>query len=112
MSYSFPPSVTPQEVKEKLDRQDPVVLLDVREHAELAIVRLPNVLHIPMGEIPTRLNELKAHPDSEIVVLCHLGGRSMQVASYLMSQGVANVKNLDGGIDAWASEVDPSLPRY
>jgi rhodanese-related sulfurtransferase len=100
----------PLELKARLDAGDAPVLLDVRESWELAIARLPAAVHIPMGEIPRRLKELDAQ--REVVVLCRSGGRSMQVARYLETQGFGRVANLDGGILAWGRDVDPSLPEY
>jgi rhodanese-related sulfurtransferase len=89
---------------------EPPVVLDVREPRELAVCALEEALHIPMGEIPARLGELPA--DRELVVMCHHGMRSMQVTQFLRHQGYANVRNLAGGIDAWAARVDPAMPRY
>lgn len=87
-----------------------VVVLDVREPSEIATVALPDSVNIPMREIPHRINELDA--SSTIAVLCHHGGRSARVAQFLVGQGFADVHNVDGGIDAYALDVDPSLPRY
>ena len=86
------------------------VLLDVRETWEFALCSLPGAQHIPMHLIPLRLAELS--PDDEIVAICHHGGRSMQVAMFLERQGYSTLHNLMGGVDAWATEVDPNLPRY
>ncbi len=85
-------------------------LLDVREPAEVATVAVPGSVHIPMREIPARLDELPT--DRQVLVLCHHGGRSGRVALFLRAQGRANATNVAGGIDAWAREVDPTLPRY
>ncbi len=87
-----------------------VTLLDVREHHELAIARLPQALHIPMGEVPARIGELDA--TRPLVVLCRSGGRSAQVGRYLEQHGFADVYNLTGGINAWAEELDPGLTIY
>jgi rhodanese-related sulfurtransferase len=87
-----------------------VVLLDVREHAELALAAVSGALHIPMREVPTRLHELDR--DKPIVVLCHSGRRSYMVADYLRGQGFDDVFNLTGGIDAWSRELDSRVPRY
>ncbi|MGE5624057.1 MAG: rhodanese-like domain-containing protein [Bacillota bacterium] len=85
-------------------------LLDVREPWEYDEVHVEGSLHIPMGEIQNRLEELNsAH---SYVVICHHGNRSQQVATFLVSKGFSQVANLRGGIDAWAQEVDPGLPRY
>jgi len=90
-------------------RPDPV-LLDVRGPAELEICQLDNSLHIPMHLVPMRLAELD--PAQEVVVICHHGARSMQVAMFLERNGFGSVYNLMGGVEAWAGEVDPSMRRY
>ncbi len=87
-----------------------VVLLDVREDAELSLAAIDGAVHIPMGQIPARIGELD--PEQTIVVMCHSGGRSAQVATYLNQQGFASVFNLDGGIQAWSRSVDSTIPEY
>jgi rhodanese-related sulfurtransferase len=87
-----------------------VVLLDVREHDELAISAVPGALHIPMREVPGRLTELD--PAKPLVVMCHSGGRSRRVAEFLKGNGFPNVFNLTGGIDAWSLQIDSRVPRY
>jgi rhodanese-related sulfurtransferase len=104
------PEILPQELKTRLDKGDAVVLLDVREPEEVAIVHLPGSVHIPMGDIPGRLHELD--PDKEIIVYCHHGIRSMRVAMFLAQRDFTEVKNLAGGIDAWALDVAPGMARY
>jgi rhodanese-related sulfurtransferase len=89
------------------------VLLDVREGWELQTASAKpealDLLHMPMQTIPARLHELdKTRP---IACLCHHGGRSMQVASFLMQHGF-EVVNVAGGIHAWSAQVDPSIPVY
>lgn len=86
------------------------VLLDVRENVEFGICHLDGSQHIPMHEITQRTNEL----DDEVplVVICHHGMRSMQVALYLERLGFSQLYNLHGGIDAWAREIEPSMARY
>lgn len=86
------------------------VLLDVREHVEFGICHLPGSQHIPMHEITQRTNELD--DDVPLVVICHHGMRSMQVAMYLQRLGFEQLYNLHGGIDAWAREIDASMARY
>lgn len=104
-------SISPAELKEKLDRAPgELVLLDVREPSEYAICHIGNSVHIPMGEITRRIDELDE--SREIVVLCHHGMRSMQVGMYLASNGFTRVGNLEGGIDAWATVIDASMARY
>jgi rhodanese-related sulfurtransferase len=101
----------PHQVKELLDKLDTApLLLDVREPGEFACCRIEGSLHIPMGEIVSRLSELD--PDRATVVVCHHGMRSFQVAQFLEIQGFGQIINLAGGIDAWAREVDPGMPRY
>ena len=85
-------------------------ILDVREAGELAICQLDGALHIPMAEVPARIAELPA--DRPLVVLCHHGVRSHMVVDFLRSAGLDNAINLDGGIEAWAWEIDRSMPRY
>jgi rhodanese-related sulfurtransferase len=87
-----------------------VVLLDVREHDELAIAAVAGALHIPMREVPARLDELDAA--KPLVVMCHSGGRSRRVAEFLQGSGFPNVFNLKGGIDAWSMQLDSRVPRY
>ena len=86
------------------------VLLDVRETWEMERCRLANVVHIPMGTIPARAAELDA--TRPIVVICHHGGRSAQVAMFLTRQGFTDVYNLQGGMHAWATRVEPGMPTY
>lgn len=86
------------------------VLLDVREPHEVQAASLPGSLHIPMRQIPTRMNEID--PAAEIAVLCHHGGRSERVAQFLSVQGFTSVHNVAGGIDAYAKRVDKAIPRY
>ena len=91
-------------------RPDPV-LLDVREPWELELCQLAGSQHIPMHLVPMRCaDELDA--DRDIVVICHHGMRSRQVASFLIGRGYREIFNLAGGIDAWSHEVDPSVPVY
>ena len=85
-------------------------LLDVREPWEFQTCRLADSRHVPMGEIPARLEELDAQ--AETVVICHHGNRSLHVAHFLEQQGFARVYNLAGGLDAWARSVDANMPVY
>ena len=103
--------LTPDEVARRL-REDPdsLVLLDVREPEERSLVAIEPSIHLPMGEVMERLDELPR--DRPIVVYCHVGERSEMIAAYLETEGFEKVANLSGGIDAWALTVDPSLPRY
>jgi rhodanese-related sulfurtransferase len=102
--------ITPRELKARLDRGDPIVILDVRQDWETRLCRLDNPVHIPIEEIEYRTEEL--NPEDEIVVYCHVGQRSAAVAEYLTRLGFKNAKNLLGGLDHWAQTVDPAMPRY
>lgn len=88
----------------------PPLLLDVREPWEFEHCHIAGSLSMPMAGVPARLGELDAGRDT--VVICHHGGRSMQVAMFLQQQGFARVINLAGGVDAWAAGVEPGMPRY
>ncbi|MCH8930967.1 MAG: sulfurtransferase [Proteobacteria bacterium] len=91
-----------------LASSQPPVLPDVREDRELAIASLPAALHIPLDQVPGRMDE----PDNRrpAVVMCRSGARSMQVAAYLVQNGCPRVFNLQGGILAWSEQVDQSIP--
>jgi rhodanese-related sulfurtransferase len=103
--------ITPVEVRQKLDTDAPLVLLDVREPAELQMAHLDGTVNIPMGEIPLRAN-LELDPDAHIVVMCHHGVRSLNVTNWLRQQGFEKVQSMRGGIDRWSREVDPKVPTY
>jgi adenylyltransferase/sulfurtransferase len=102
--------IEPRQLAERLRTGEPLRLLDVREPHELEISRLEGALAIPLGELAARLPELDSA--QEMVVFCKSGGRSARAVELLMSAGFRKVKNLRGGINAWAREVDPSLPQY
>ncbi len=99
----------PRELKTYLERARPL-LLDVREPWEYRIAHLKGSTLIPMRDLLGRLPELD--PERETVVICHHGIRSRQVAYVLERYGFKNVINLEGGLAAWAEEVDPAMPRY
>jgi rhodanese-related sulfurtransferase len=103
---------TPQELAGMLERGEDFCLLDVRTVPELDCARIDASKHIPLNELPQRLDELSPWRDKTIVTLCHHGMRSQTAQEFLQAQGFARVKNLSGGIDAFAAEVDPSLERY
>jgi len=101
--------ITAQQLKERMDRGDNILLLDVRQPHEYQLVRL-NAQLIPLDQLGQRLSELDRKKD--IVVYCHSGMRSAFAAKLLREQGFDNVQNLLGGIDAWSVHIDPSLVRY
>ncbi len=99
-----------QELKTRLSAAEPPLVLDVREPWEVQVCAMAGSKHIPMREIPTRLAEIDR--DRDVVVLCHHGVRSLAVANFMAAQGFTRLYNLDGGINAWAKEVDPGMAKY
>lgn len=87
------------------------LLLDVRESWEYETASLPNSLLMPMGEVSSRAHT-ELDPDAPIVVMCHHGARSLNVALWLRDQGFSHTQSLSGGIDAWSRTIDPEVPRY
>ena len=94
----------------KFQDDETVVFLDVREGFELDICKIENSLHIPLSEIPTRYDLLPK--DKTILVLCHHGRRSQQAQEFLLAKGFDNAINMEGGIRAWAAQVDPQMQIY
>jgi len=107
----FPIEITPAEVSELLKGGAPLRLIDVREPTEHAICHIEGATLIPMQSIPRHLSELD-DPGTRIVVFCHHGVRSLQVADWLRRQGVENCQSMSGGIDLWSARIDPAVPRY
>jgi rhodanese-related sulfurtransferase len=105
-------SCSPKELREKLHGADEFLLLDVRNDDEYELVHLDRALHIPMSNLKDRLHELDPWKDKEIVVMCHHGVRSLMALEYLVNEGFQHVKNLVGGIDAYAVEADAKITRY
>ncbi len=108
-SHLLVPEITARELKERLDRGEDVFILDVREPHEYQICNLKGHL-IPLGELPRRVHELDSA--REIVAHCKSGKRSAQAVDFLRQAGFRKIYNLHGGILAWSTEVDPSVPRY
>jgi rhodanese-related sulfurtransferase len=103
--------VAPHELKMLLEGKEPPFLLDVREPWETNSVGFPGAHAMPMGDVPARANN-ELDPDGRIVVICHHGVRSLNVANWLRNQGFEHAQSLRGGIDAWARDVDPAVARY
>jgi rhodanese-related sulfurtransferase len=89
---------------------DDTALIDVREDYEVAHCAIVGARHIPMRQIPEHLPDLPR--DKHLLIHCHHGGRSLRVTQWLRAQGLPRVSNVAGGIEAWAEEIDPSVPRY
>jgi len=98
------------ELKNRIQQENKLFLLDVREPNEFEYAHIANSVLIPLNQIPKRLGELD--PQQEIVVICHHGMRSQQAANYLVQSGYNNIANLTGGIDAWSCTCDSSVCRY
>ena len=102
-----------------LQSREEVILLDVRQPDERAFASIPvpadkGDLFIPLGELTARLDEVKSRcgSNTQVVVYCHHGVRSMKAAAYFRSIGLTNAKSIAGGIEAWSKGADPNLPRY
>jgi sulfur-carrier protein adenylyltransferase/sulfurtransferase len=107
------PEITVEELKRAQDRREPLFLLDVREPQEFQICRIPGSTLIPLGELANRLGEIPSGPDAPPVVIhCKSGVRSARAVKLLRDRGVAEARNLKGGILAWIDRIDPSQPRY
>lgn len=106
--------ITPTALAARLqdDTQPPPLLLDVREPWEFQHCHIDGSVLIPMGTVPARLAELESCRETDIVVICHHGGRSAQVGYFLEHQGFSRVINLAGGVAGWAASVDPRMPQY
>jgi adenylyltransferase/sulfurtransferase len=102
--------LTVEELKQRLDRGEDLFVLDVRNPEEFQICRIPGSTLIPLPSLPQRLGELDA--GRELIVHCKSGARSQKAIRFLHDRGFRNLKNLKGGILAWAERVDPGMPRY
>lgn len=102
--------ITPAETKQRLDRGEKLLLVDVREPWEFETCRIEGATLIPMRSIPANLNTLKR--EGEIICYCHHGMRSLDVVRWLQGQGITGAKSMAGGIDRWSVEIDPGVPRY
>jgi adenylyltransferase/sulfurtransferase len=98
------------EVKAMMDRGDDFVLLDVREPHEYQIAKIAGAKLVPLGEVPKHLDEFDK--DADIVIHCKSGMRSAKACGILRQAGFQHVRNMKGGILAWSTQVDPSVPRY
>lgn len=106
-----------REVHDQLAGGHDLLLIDCREAEEHAVCSIPEARLLPMSELPARVDALRADFEAggasrPVVVLCHHGMRSAQVAMWLRGQGLANAQSMAGGIDRWSEEIDPSVPRY
>lgn len=103
------PEISPSEFVNRRNRGEDLTLLDVREEWELGVASVPDVVHIPMGQVADRIEEIDR--SKEVVVLCRSGRRSLEVAKFLQQNGFQAV-NLAGGILAWSRDLDATIPTY
>jgi len=112
MEFQTVAEISPSDLSQRLKNGEDIVILDVREAHELAVCSLLNTVHIPLGQLAYKLEQMQPYKDREIAVYCRSGKRSERAALFLLESGFKNVSNLKGGILAWADEVDPSLAKY
>lgn len=103
---------TVQELQQKRDRGDEILLVDVRTAEELTIASVDGAHHLPLDQIAMRADEIAAWKNKEVICMCHHGMRSARAQNILQRAGFTNVLNLTGGIHAWSVSVDPSVPTY
>ena len=104
------PTISVRELKAKIDNNEAVTLIDVREPFEYEIARIEGSRLIPLGQLESHLSELPK--TGALVLQCHSGSRSEHATNILREAGFENAVNLEGGIDAWSVEIDPAVPRY
>lgn len=102
--------IAPREVKQRLERGEKFIFVDVREKWEHDTSRIDGTTLIPLREIPAHVADLEEA--EEVVLFCHHGMRSLDAAAWLRSQGIAGARSMSGGIDRWAVEIDPRVQRY
>jgi rhodanese-related sulfurtransferase len=103
--------ISPQAYAALRKTEDAPLLLDCREPMEYELARIEGSVLMPMGDIPSRAHQ-ELDPDLPIVVVCHHGQRSLNVAVWLRQQGFEHAQSLAGGIDEWSRSIDPAVPRY
>ena len=102
--------INPTEVKQRLDRGDKLLLVDVREPWEHDLCRLPGAKLVPLGSVALSLAVFEQA--EEVVIYCHHGKRSLDATVWLRQQGVEGARSMAGGIERWSVEIDPAVPRY
>lgn len=106
----YPTSVTVADLDRRRNAGETIAILDVREPWELDLARFPDAIAIPLMTLPARVGEVPT--DRPVIVVCHHGMRSHKAMSWLRQNGVANAINLEGGIDAWARQIEPTMGVY
>ena len=109
----LPLEISPREVKEKLDTGEKVHLVDVREPIEFSLSSIEGAEQVPLRTVPQVLPSIQERArEGSVVIFCHHGIRSLQVAAWLRQRGIANAQSMQGGIDLWSVAIDPGVPRY
>jgi len=106
------PGISVAEAQKQLTGPNPPRLIDVREADEYGVAHIEGAELLPLSLWPALAAEKLTDPQQPLLVQCHHGGRSARAAEFLLRNGFTNVTNLDGGIDAWSQEIDPTVPRY
>jgi len=102
--------ITPKEVKQRLERGEKLLLVDVRQQWEFDMCRIDGAKLVPLNVLP---GSLEAFANAEdVIVYCHHGRRSLDAVVFLRQQGVQGARSMAGGIERWSQEIDPSVPRY
>lgn len=112
MSGPKVPEISVTEAKKLLGAPNPPRLIDVREPDEWAVARIPGAELLPLSQWPAIATEKLTDKAQALIIHCHHGGRSARATAWLLQQGFQNATNLAGGIDAWSTQIDPSVPRY
>jgi adenylyltransferase/sulfurtransferase len=102
--------IQPKDVKARMERGEKFLMVDVRQQWEFELCRIDGAKLVPLNTLSSSLGELAAADD--VVVYCHHGKRSMDAVVFLRQQGVEGARSLAGGIERWANEIDPKVPRY
>jgi rhodanese-related sulfurtransferase len=106
------PEITVQEAQTLLASPQPPRLIDVREEEEWNFCRIPGAEWLPLSQFGALASSRLTDLHEPLLIYCHHGGRSARVTDALLEQGFTHVTNLAGGVDAWAEEIDPAVPRY
>ena len=110
-NHKLPKSISAKELNELINSTDKIQIVDVREHFEWEICHIEGALNIPMNLIVESIDKI-SKDITTVIIMCHHGVRSMKVIQYLESKGCKNLINLEGGIHAWATDVDKSMSTY
>lgn len=112
--YPFNPDweLTPRQVRELRAAGEDIVLIDCRTEQEAAIARIEGAVLIPLQHVRSRLDDIEDMADKRIVIHCHHGMRSLRMTGMLRQAGIEDVWSMAGGIDLWAIDIEPGMPRY